>query len=296
MAASLFEALKHVQWKGPHQWELESFINPIPEQLLFKLSQSQHLVANPTLAAPTNIRMFMTNTCRSIQDPIQLATFVAFLLFVPFFSTIFVAMFTNINIALKVLGLPLARNPVKASPVAVILFVITIFGNIPLVDFFPVRATNVQAFLPVQPGQYRGVIAWVLQFAALYEIIELVARVSVEIMLLVRYRSTQLAKLLQPTSITSWLFTIAGFALRMWFTRVSTDTATSPVQSGSTVWMWSKIILRTDLRYQSPEELNDDLVISLLYFATTYCLSSLLVHYMLTPKHGKSSRPLFGKI
>jgi len=292
MAMSVFEALQNIQWKGPRQWELESIIDPISEQLLLKLGKSQNLAANPTLAAPTNIRHFLNNIQTSIDDQTQLFMFIAFLIAVPLFSTFLVAMLTNVNIVLKVLGLPLARNPVKASPLAVIFLMVTVFGNIPLVNFFPERATHVQALLLVQPGHYHGVIARVLRIVAFYEQFELAARVLLEMVSLVRYRRLQVRRLLRPASITAWLLTFAGFALRMWFTRVSTDTATSPVQSGSTIWAWGKVILRTDISYQSPDEFNDDVFIWIAYFVTTFCVSSLLAQYALTPRHGKSTLPL----
>jgi hypothetical protein len=286
MATSIIEALKNIQWKAPGHWELDSIVEPIQEQVILKLSKSQNLAANPTLAAPTNIRLFLNNIQTSMEDPTQLCIFIAFLIAVPLFSTFFVAMLTNVNIILKLLGLPLARNPVKASPLNVVLVMITVFGNIPLVDFFPGRAAQVQAPLLVRLGHYNGVIARVLQIAVVYEIFELVSRVLLKTILLVRYRRIQVRRLLQPASIVASLLTFTGFALRMWFTRVSLDTATSPVQSGSTVWVWRNAILRTDVSYQSSDEFKDDLFISGAYFVTSYIISSLLIQYVLAPRHG----------
>ncbi|KIM26884.1 hypothetical protein M408DRAFT_174776 [Serendipita vermifera MAFF 305830] len=281
MASTFLEALKNIHWRSPN---IESLIDPVSEQLLLTISDSQNLVANPTLAAPTNVRAFLSSVFSSVQDTNNLITFIAFLIAVPLFSTFLVAMLTNVNIVLKALRLPLVRNPISASPLAVILLMVTIFGNIPLVTFFPARANQVQAFLPVQPGHYHGAIARVMQIVAFYEQVQLGTCVALQFAHIARHRRVQLVRLFQPTSIIDWSLSIFGFALRMWFTRVSTDTATSPVQSGSTIWVWRKVILRTDARYQTSDELNDDVFVWMAYFVTMFCFSSLVVKYALSSK------------
>jgi hypothetical protein len=291
MAYNVFATLLNIHWKGPRYWELEPISDPSLQQLLLRLSTPQDLAASPTLAAPTNIRNFLNNAQTSIDDPWQILIFITFLITVPLCSTFLVAILTNINIVLKVLGLPLSRNPVKASPLAVIFFMITLFGNIPLVNFFPEREIHVQAFLPVEPGHYHGVLARVLRIVASYEQFELAARVLFELVSLVRYRHVQFTRLTRPACIVAWLLTFAGFALRMWSTLVSTDTATSPIQSSSTVWVWGNVILRTDVTHQSPDEFNDDVFIWVVYFVTTFCVSSFFAQYALTPRHGTSTPP-----
>jgi hypothetical protein len=288
MAMSVFEALQNIHWKGPRYWELDG---PSSEQVLLRLSTPQDLAASPALAAPTNIRNFLNNIQTSIDNRTQLFIFMAFLITVPLFSTFLVAMLTNVNIVLKVLGLPLARNPVKASPLAVIFLMITVFGNIPLVNFFPEHEIHVQACLPVKPGHYHGVLARVLRIVASYEQFELVACVLLELVSLVRYRHIQFTRLTRPACIVAWLLTFAGFALQMWFTLVSTDTATSPIQSSSTIWVWGNVILQTDVTHQSLDEFNDDVFIWIVYFVTTFCVSSFFAQYALTPRHGTSTLP-----
>jgi hypothetical protein len=270
------------------QWAFSSILEPMKERIISKLSNAQNLAANPTLAALTDIRKFLNNIQTSMDDPAKLIAFTAFLITVPLFSTIFVALLTDVK--LKVFGLPLAKSPVKASPLAVLFIIVIVFGNIPLVNFFPEQATHVQALLTVQPGHYHGVIARVLRIVAFYEQFELAARVLLEMVLLARHRHLQVARLLCPASIRAWLLTFGGFTFRMWLTRVSTDTAMSPIQSASTIWAWGKVTLRTDIRYQSLDEFNDDVFIWIAYFATTFCV--LFVHYALTPRHGMSALPL----
>lgn len=286
MASTVLEALKNMKWRSPH---FESIIDPVSEQLLLSISQPQHLAANPTLAAPTNIRAFLNSVFSSVQDTNQLITFVAFLVMVPLFSTFFVAMLTNVNIVLKALRLPLSKRAISASPLTVIFLMVTIFGNLPLVTFFPDRASQVQAYLPIQPGHYHGPITTVMRIVAFYEQVKLVACLILESAYLLRYGRVRIIELLQPASVIDWLLYIAAFTLRMWFTRVSTDTATSPVQSGSTIWVWRKVILRTDARYQTLDEYNDDVFVWVSYFAVTFFVSSIVVKYLLSSKQGKYS-------
>jgi hypothetical protein len=277
-------------WIQRAHWDIDSIIRVIQKSAARWCCTNHNLITSPTLSAPVNIRTFVQTS--KDQDATQFIAFVAFLIVVPLFSTFLVTILSNINFVLKALGRPHHTwNPFNTSPLTVILVMTTVFGNIPLVNFFPARALTGQS--QVQLGHYNGVIAHTLRYIKYYEMFQLIMRIVLDIVLPVYHRHIQIKKLLQPAAIMAWLLTFAGFSLRMWFTRVSLDTAMSPLQNGSTVWVWCNIIVHTDITYQTPAEFEDDVFMSCTYFTTTFVLSLLFIRYLLSPRHGMRTAPSF---
>lgn len=305
LASSVLETFKtYIQWQDPQQWEIQSIqpIQPIQsiqsivtEQIALKFGQPQYLPANPTLAAPTNLRLWIQNLVRFEHEPSQLAVLVAFLFAVPLFSTFLVGWGSQF-FKLPKSSLSSKTNMWKgfsfiASPLAVLFVMVTMFGNFPLAYSFPasVNSGQVQSYTLVQPGHYTGAIARVVHIAALYEVVETVTCLLFQMgqyVYLCLYDPSQKAIQSHSSLSLSWLSRLIGLALRIWITRMSTDYATEPIQSGSTVWVWGGAALRTRVSFQTEGELMDDVFIWTAYFAVTYSISSMLARRFLSTATG----------
>jgi hypothetical protein len=286
IASSAFDAFRSVQWRDPRQWGLDSILDPFTEQILLKLSHPQKLVASPTLAAPTNIRDFLRNSTQLSYEPIQLYIFLAFLLAVPIFSTFLVAWFSNLNVALGLKRYFPAWKGGIVSPLSVCIVMITIFGNIPLVFFFPAYKDLVQPTQYVWPGHYEGAMARVLRLLAGFELFELAVGLILEAIRVLR-SCPERPRSLQPSEIMAWLLRIVTFSLRFWFTRMSTDTATSLAPSGKIEWIWRKGVMRTDVIYQTDQEYYDDVYLWMAYFTVVFTISSIIVSYTSSQDQGE---------
>ncbi|PVG02530.1 hypothetical protein CPB86DRAFT_586650 [Serendipita vermifera] len=287
MASSVFDTLRSVQWRDPRQWELDSILDPFTEQILLKFTHPQKIVASPTLAAPTNIRHFLRNCTELSYEPTHLYTFAAFLIVVPILSTFLVAWFSNLNVALGLKRYIPVWHESFPSPLSVCIVMITIFGNIPLVFFFPAYKDLVQPPQYVGLGHYEGVMARVLRLLAGFELLKLVLDLLSEA-IRIACSTPDRPRSLGPRVITAWLLRIAVFSLRYWFTRVSTYTATSHVESGRIEWVWRKAVMRTDIIHQSVEEYYDDVVIWMAYFMVVFIISATMVSYVYTSKEEES--------
>jgi hypothetical protein len=263
------------------RWVQDQIFDPFVNNILLQFSRKKELIASPTLAAPTNIRLFLQN-CGSC-SPTRLCFFFAFLTTAPLFSILLLTWLSNRNLALG-LGCSFSLQKGRIiSPLLVCITMLTVFGNIPLVVFFP-EYENVQPIQYVRFGHYWGAMGRILPILARIEVLGIMTSFLFGILRTSRLHPHSA----QPSKIVPWLPNIGGFLLRIWFTCRSTDAATSPVQSARVEWIWGNDVLHTGFIYQTTEQYQEDITIWLTYFMTMFIVSSaIIISYTARQEHGE---------
>ncbi|CCA66430.1 hypothetical protein PIIN_00116 [Serendipita indica DSM 11827] len=214
------------------------------------------LAGNPTFASPSNIRQFIDAGWKLTTNISHNFTFLAYMFAIPIFATISIGLITNLLVVPKSFRRSNAWCGLATSPISVLILITTLFGNVPLVTFYPGYARPLLPPRQVPFGQYDGVVAQLLRGAAVYEAFELFVVICYAFFRRRRPDPSPRATLM------AWTVRIVGFALRLWFTRVSIDTATSLSPSGAYFWKWGSYTLHTETVPQTAAEFWDDLYIA----------------------------------
>lgn len=253
---------------------------PLKPETFLPLTSWDFVAGNPTFGCPSNIRQFIDAGWKLTTHPSNNYIFLAYMIAIPIFSTFIVGLVTNLLVVPQSFRQSNAWRGLATSPISILIIIITLFGNTPLATFYPEYTRPLLPPRHIPFGQYDGIVAQLLRAAAVYE--------SLELFVVVCYASFRRRR---PDSspratLMAWTVRIVGFALRLWFTCVSTDTATNPIPSGVYSWTWRSYMVHTETIPQTAAEFWDDLYIVSAYLVVTCSLAVSAVHWM-TRRHGK---------
>ncbi|KAG8835912.1 hypothetical protein FRC18_012146 [Serendipita sp. 400] len=278
-----------VQWVAPSQPQqlqnhraIMAAFDPIPvtSNIIIPFSRWEYVGRNPTLAAPFNIKEFVHKCIKLTHNHAQIYILLGTLALTVLVSTGFVALVANM-ITPNSFRHSSAWRGMKTSPLTVLFLVLSMIGRLPIVQFFPELSTVVHHDAIEHSSQYQGAMAQVLVFLLKYEAIELAFCLLVTLPHLFQHVLHPKLMGFRWSSFAAWIVRLAIFGLQLWFTRVSVDTTTSPVQTGTYLWtapVWSPLTVQwTEKRFQTEGELGEDSKIVMQVFVALYSISSTFV-------------------
>ncbi|KAG8823013.1 hypothetical protein FRC17_009429 [Serendipita sp. 399] len=253
---------------------------PNTSNILVPFSRWKYVGRSPTLADPANIREFLHSCLQLTNGYAQLYKLIALIFLILLASTGLVAVVTNLLVP-KSFRRSSAWKGIKASPISTLFLTIFVVGQLDIVRLFPELATSVEWYPSESSIRYQGVVAQLFTLLTYYEILEVSLCLLLALPMFFRHILHPRLMGVGWMSIAAWIVRLAMSGLRLWFTRVSVDTATDPVQIGTYYWtvsvMSPQVVLWTEKRFQTPDEYDDDLRILIMTFVTLFSLSSTLV-------------------